>query len=446
MYFIDNRKPRTMIFLLSAVALFTRLLFIGRKSFWIDECLAWGATQMNWTEMFSSIASGTPHPPMAFILMKLSSMLAGGTEGGLRFLIALVVASAVIPVFRLTSRKTTVIGGFWAGMMWALSPFAVSIGQEAWVYGFNLAISLWFVDLADLAWRGSGKAFAGSLILGVMGILTQHIFVLTIVVSCILYFTIPSDKRIRFKKFAVVPGLLAVLYVPLFFFFVPQFFQRSARMASAGMVFSFSRLFGIQSISQFFRILAGGILPDMSLNLLDRPRMLSVYALNAGFVLFLTFWAYFTKILKPGDRKYLWFCLLVPFALFLTDTPTIRQISILWIPFSITSAAVFSRYRWMGIVVSLLCLFALIPYYRLTTFPYHQSDWRTAIAVVESNASPEDIVVVLGGKSTSFAWLFYSNSDRSIAIAEEKTPELLDFSPPVNLIKKFLIPIFNLLK
>lgn len=400
-----------MMLLLSGTALLTRLLFLGGKSFWIDECLAWGAVRMDWLEMFQSVASGTPHPPLAFIIMKISSLVAGQTEFGLRFLIAVIVASAVIPIFRLASRRTTVAGGFWAGMVWAVSPFAVSIGQEAWVYGINLSISLWFADFADMAWRGSRRGYIGSIILGITGILTQHIFILTIAAVSVLYFTIDRETRISFKKFILLPVILTLLYLPVFLFFSVQFAERSSRMKAAGFYFGFSRLFSLQPLSQFFRILAGGLIPEISRNLIDRPRMLLAYSLNTLVVLSLAIWPYFTRMLKLPERKYLWLCLLMPFALFLTDDPTIRQLAIVWIPLSITSAAVFSKYRWLGAVVFLLCLLALIPYYKMQVFPYHRSDWRAAVAEVESLAGPGDIVVVFGGKSTSLAWEYYSETE-----------------------------------
>ncbi|MCK5036547.1 MAG: glycosyltransferase family 39 protein [Candidatus Sabulitectum sp.] len=411
MQLVDESKPRFLILLLSGISLLARLLFLGRKCFWIDECLAWGASRMDWLEMIRAVSTGTPHPPLAFVLMKLSSFFAGNGEFGLRFLIAILVASAVIPVFRLASRRTTVRGGFWAGMVWAVSPFAVSLGQEAWVYGINLAISLWFADFADMAWRGSRKGFVGAILLGAAGVLTQHIFVLSVVVGSVLYFTIDPSERVSFKRFIIVPAVLAVLYFPIFLFFSAQFLQRSARMVSAGSVLGFSRLLSTEPLSQFFRIFSGGLLPELSSNLLDRPRMVSAFVLNAVMVLFLAVWPYFTRILKQGERRYLWLCLLMPFGLFLTDGPTVRQLSVIWIPIVITSAALFSRYRWLGITVSMFCLFSLVPYYAMEVFPYHHSDWRTAVETVESISQPGDIVVVFGGKSTSFAWEFYSNSD-----------------------------------
>jgi hypothetical protein len=412
MYTTDEKtRQKLFVFILAGISLLARLLFLGRKSLWIDECLAWGATRMTWPDMFASVVTGTPHPPGAFALIKLSSLLAGDSEFGLRLLVAVAVSSAVIPVFRLASRRTTVQGGFWAGMVWAVSPFVVSLGQEAWVYGVTAALSMWFADTADMAWRGSQKAFVGSLVLGAAGLLTQHIFVLSVTAGCVLYFTIESGKRIPFKRFIAVPGILTVFYAPIILYFSRQFSLRNSRMISAGVYPGFSRFSGVLPVSQFFRLLAGGILPEISENLLERPRMLTAFTVNAITVLFLTVRPFFTGMLKPAERKYLWLALLIPFGLFITDEPGVRQLSVLWIPFSLTSAAVFSKQHWSGAAVSIMCVLALVPYYSMETYPYHRSNWRAAVAAVESLAKPEDIVVVFGGKSTSFAWQYYSGSE-----------------------------------
>jgi len=422
MLHLPENRQWLPISILTGTALLTRLLFLGRKSLWMDEFLAWGAVRLGWAEMSSAVASGTPHPPLAFVIMKLSALLAGESEFGLRLLVAVSVASAVIPVFRLVSRRTTVAAGFWTGMVWALCPFAVSLGQEAWVYGINASLSLWFIDVADQTWRGSTKGLAGCIILGAAGILTQHIFVISVAMGCAVFFTIHPGERIPFKRFIAVPIVIGLMYTPVFLFFSSQFAERSIRMAAAGQGMGLNRLISFRPLSEFFRILAGGLLPEISTNLLDRPRMLCAYALNVLVILFLTVVPFFTGRLKPFERKYLWIAFLLPFCLFISDDPTVRQLSVLWIPFAITSGAVFARYRFAGASVSLLCLLALIPYYRMNDFPYHRSDWRTAVATVESLADPGDLVVVFGGKSTSLAWEYYSRTDLNCFAPLGSTP------------------------
>ncbi len=404
-------NTKTKIFLLFLVSAALRLFLLGSKSLWIDEFLAWGATRMGWIQMMRHVASGTPHPPGAYFLIKLSTLLAGDGEFGLRFIIALAGASAVIPVYRLASRRTTSSGGFYAALLWAVSPFAVSLGQEVWVYGINAALSLWFADTADSAWRGSKKAYTALFFIGSAGVYTQHLFLFSIAAGCVLYLSVPGEQRISFWKFAVVPAVLTLLYLPVFLYFLPQFMARSQRMARAGITGGISGLFSTDVLSRYFKIISGGLLPDMTANLLERPRMLAAYILNSAVVLLLGVFPFFMgRKWKISGVRWLWIALLLPFGLFLKDQPGIRQLAVLWIPFSITSAAVFSRFRYSGAAVCLLCAAALVPYYMLREFPYHRSNWREAVERVESEAAAGDAVVILGGKSTSFAWEFYSRT------------------------------------
>ncbi len=412
-------NDRRRLFALVGISLALRLLFLGTKSLWIDECLAWGAARMGFAEMFHAVVTGTPHPPLAFIVMKLSMGIFPG-EFGLRFLVALAGASAVIPVFRLAARRSTAGGGFYAALLWAMAPYAVSLGQEGWVYGMNAAISLWFADAADLAWRGSSRAYRAAILLGVSGILTQHVFLFSIAAGSILYFSVPGESRIPLKRFLLLPLILALLYAPVFLYFSSQFMERSARMARAGMGMGFERIFSLQPPSQYLRLLAGGMLPEITPNLLERPRMLAAWAVNALTVLALG--VYPLARPRKADTRYLWAALLLPLALFMKDAPGIRQLAVVWIPFSITSAWFFSRYRYSGPAVCILCGLALIPYYRLDVFPYHRSNWREAVSTVESMALPGDGVVLIGGKSTSLAWEIHSRTGMEYFAHNGNTP------------------------
>lgn len=398
--------------MLFALALGLRLFLLGQKSLWIDECLAWGAVRMGWGDMVSALASGTPHPPLAFALMKLSSMIAGTSEAALRFPAALLTASAAMPVYRLAKRRTSLRGGLFAGLLWAVSPYSVSLGQEAWVYGITAALTLWFADTADRAWRGSRIAYIALFPLGAAGILTQHLFALSVGAGCLLFFSVPEDERTGFWRFAAVPLALFAIWLPVVLQFAGEFSERSSRMAAAGVSPGFSRLFRVEAPSAFFRILAGGLLPGITPNLLERPRMLAAYLLNSAGLLALGILPLFTwRRWKLPSMKWLWAALMIPFGLFYADSPGIRQLSVLWVPFSLTSAAVFTRYRLSGAVVCFLAAGALFPYYALNEFPYHRSNWREAVALVEASADPStDAVVVYGGKSTALAWEYYSST------------------------------------
>lgn len=395
---------------LLAVAVAARLILLADKSLWIDECLAWGAVRMGWTDMFRAVITGTPHPPLAFALMKLSTLFAGQGEFGLRLPAALITASAVIPVYLMASRRTSLQGGFFAGLLWALSPYAVSLGQEAWVYGFHAAFSFWFAWASDLAWRGHRNGFFWAVIFGLCGFLTQHIFALTAMICSLLYFTVPREERCSRGRFLLLNGILLSFFLPVVSLFGPQFAERSARMASAGFSAGFGRVFTYPFFTAMLQLVPGGILRDIEPGFLHMRKQTVLAACSGGLILYLSGRPLLGGRLSPSSKAAFAAALMLPFALFLVDGPTARHLVAFWIPFSLLSAMVFARSRLAGVLTGALCLSMLFPYWSTGTFPYHRSDWRGAIALVESLSEPGDAVVVLGGKSTSLAWQFYSRS------------------------------------
>jgi uncharacterized membrane protein len=404
-----------------AVSIAARLLFLAGKSLWIDEALASGVTGMTPGEIVSNIAAGTPHPPMAFFVIRLSALLFGSGEFGLRLLIALIVASAAVPLYRLVARRAGAVPAFWAAMIWALSPFSVSLGQEAWVYGINAALTLWLVDLADLAWRGSRRALSGFLLVGIAGILTTHIFVLSVAAALSLYFTLGREERTSWKVPAVSAAILFLAYLPLLVFFLGQFAARGTRIAASLAAGTAHRML-VRAPSEFLRLLADGLLPEASRNLLERPRMLAAYALNAVVILGIVLRALTDRKVSAGQRLWSALILLLPLTMFVRDDPTVRQLALAWVPFGLMAGTAFGRYRWLGPAVALLCLAALLPYYSLTSFPYHPSDWRRGVAAVESMAADGDVVLVAGGKSTGLAWDYYAEGSLERVAPGGETP------------------------
>jgi len=386
------------------------LAFIGRKSLWLDEALASGVGSMGLVELIQKITTGTPHPPLTFLIIRLSSLMFGQTEAGLRILIALMVASASIPVYRLIHRRFGRRAAFWGAMLWAVSPFTVSLAQEVWVYGTNLSLSLWLLDLADLSWRGSRKALRGFILVGIAGLLNQHLFLISILIAGGFYFTIARKDRTSLKVPLISTGLLLLAYLPVGLLFLNQFQARGIRMSMTGFASGFrSGLFdNIQS--EFFRLLLGGLLPDVAELVVSISPWLYA-AVFANMVLIVLMLVKTALSAETPRRLKIWLsaALLLPLLLFWSDYPGIRQLAALWIPFIFVAGIVFMSYRWAGPIIVSLCTLALIPYYMLDTFPYHRSNWRNAVRIVEFNSrTTPDPVLIIGGKSTRLAWDFYS--------------------------------------
>jgi uncharacterized membrane protein len=406
---MKTATARLPVLSILGVSLAARLAFLARKSLWVDEALAAGVAGLGPGELVTKIATGTPHPPLAFLVIRLSALLFGHGETGLRLLIALAAASAAVPVFRLVLRRFGSPAAVWASLVWALCPFAVSLGQEAWVYGIYAALTLWLCDFADMAWRGSGRALIGFVLTGAAGLLTQHFFIFSVLAAVALYIVLPKDERVQWKVPLVWTGLLVLLYIPVFLTFLHQFTARNTRISAVWSASQLPARLLLRAPSEFFRLMADGLLPDISPNLLDRPRMLAAYILNAALIIMILIRGLSAKAFNRRMKLWLILVMFLPFALFVRDDPTIRQLAVIWVPFCLLAGLTFSRFRWSGPVTVLLCLASLVPYYRCSSFPYHPSDWRTAVAMLEEKADPDDPVLVVGGKSTGLIFDYYSS-------------------------------------
>jgi 4-amino-4-deoxy-L-arabinose transferase-like glycosyltransferase len=413
-----------------AVALAARLSFIAGKSIWVDEGYALGLATESVVRLVTLGGAGTPHPPLAFLMAKLSMALFGHTEAGARALFALAGALAVIPLFRFCARRAGGAGALVCSLLWALCPMAVSLGQEAWVYG---PLALWAflaLDTADLAWRGSRKAFAGFVLTCAAGFATQHLFLLPALSALGLYFTIDKEGRAPLRWLVLAAAVVALLFIPLAMLFADQFSLRSARMTNAGIWAQTPRRLLLRAPGVFTQMLAGGVFPELGRGLLARPKMIAAMALfsvmQAGVIgLFL-----FDRKFPRSFRLWMILSFLVPFLVFLVDDPGVRQFAPSWAAFGMATACASSRRLFTGLLPLAASALLLIPYYSIDSFPYHRSNWELAVSEVREMSRPGDIAIVTGSKSAGQAWDFYAQGGLPRIVPEGGNPYLREDMAP----------------
>lgn len=394
-------------------ALAARLVLLGSKSLWADEAYVSGLTALPLGDAMRLFSEGTPHPGGGLALFWLSARIFGTSETGLRLLGALLSASAALPLFLFLRRRAGVQGAFWAALCWGLSPWSVSLGQEAWIYGPMASLTIWAVFSADLAWRGSLIALACFVAACAAGSWVQPMFLLTAAAGLGLYFTLPGGARTGFARVALAAAAILAAAVP---FLVPmrdEMAGRSARWAASGAVFpDYQRLLR-GSLSVLAKLLPGGLLPDSWRTTVSTPRYLAAFAACAGVgAVSIT-----SALRRPRDMGLLIWMLsisTIPLLVFLVDDPTARQLPLAWLAFACALAIGASRLRWLGPASVLVCAALLAGYYRLDAFPYHRSDYRSAAASVDASFSPGDAVVLTGARSMTQAWTFYSRSDAEV--------------------------------
>ncbi len=393
------------------VGITLRLIQIGSKSLWVDEAYAAGLMGMNPVDLVKMSIAGSPHPPLAFLFIQLSTVLFGQSEAGLRMIPAFASALAAVPLMCFIARRISLRSSLWVGLVWSVSPYAVSMGQEAWLYGVISFLGFLFIDIVDRAWNGSRKALYFVVPTALVGMLVQHMFGLFIAAGFALYFTVPRNQRLPLRQFVLVSVIFIVLYAPFATLMLKQAAFRAERMSRAAMDMAavYRYRFMVRIPTVFVRLIPGGLLLEAGHDMIhDMKQIVFWLAFGAG-NLFLLLNLFLRNLL---DRKYrIWLFLLfsVPFLIFFKEDPTVRHLTILWIPFGFAIAAASQRWKLAGPGILAASAVMLLPYYNISSFPYHRSDWRGAAAYVEERFADDESILVLGGQSGGLAWDYYSS-------------------------------------
>ena len=410
-YITDN--PWVPCILVFALGMLLRLLSIGAKSLWVDEAYAAGLMEMNPMDLIRMSIAGSPHPPLAFLFLKFSTILFGQGEAGMRIVPAVASALAVIPLMLLIARRINLSSAVWAGLIWAVSPFAVSLGQEAWLYGIVSCLGFLFVYIADSAWHGSRRALYLIVPIALTGMLVQHMFGLFIAAGFALYFTVPVKQRIHWRQLALVSIIFAVLYSPFAALMLAQASFRAERIsrASIDMAAVYRYRFLVRVPTVFVRLIPGGLLLEAGRCIIHDMKQMIFWLIFGAGNLFLLANLYMRNLLDRKFRMWLLLLFAVPFLIFLKEDPTVRHLTILWIPLGFAVAAASARWKLAGPVMLAVSAVMLLPYYNIGSFPYHRSDWRGAAAYVEERFTDDESILVLGGQSGGIAWDYYSSGD-----------------------------------
>lgn len=417
-----------MAVLLAVLSLFTHLFLLDRKSYWVDEAYAAGLMHRPVSEVMELSSRSTPHPPGAFLFMRASAATAGNSPAGVRLFNALAVASAVVPMFLLSRRilKDT-RSSFLAAMTWVLSPFSVSLGQEAWVYGLPAALSLWFLLFSAVPWKGRGWLPVAWFLTGLAGLYSQFSFLLAVASGVLLMLLIKQMHRVQW----IALTLLLVAWAPLVHEHTPEMRVRNARLEASGVhpataPYRLARNAPLAVAG----LTADGLVPDLYTTCVtDRW---GAVALLSGLGLALVSLCALTLERNAPLRLRFWALAsgMMPFAMFLVDSPGQRQVHLAVIPLTIGLGAAFRRFKPLALIAFILLTVLLAHWYSLDTNAWHRSDWRGAAAYVQDNGRPEDRVLVHSGQSGGVAWDLSGGRPDRIALGGDEDPWSMDRGTP----------------
>lgn len=416
-----------MAILLTALSLFTHLFLLNRKSYWVDEAYAAGLMHRPVSDVMELSSRSTPHPPGAFLFMRASAATAGNSPAGVRLFNALAVASAVVPLF-LLSRRTLkdTRSSFFAALTWAVSPFSVSLGQEAWVYGLPAALSLWFLFFSATPWKGRGWLPVAWFLTGLAGLYTQFSFLLAVVSGVLLMLHAKQMHRMQW----VALTLLLLAWAPLVHEHTPEMGVRSARLQAAGVSpatapYRLAR----NAPPAIAGLTADGLVPDLYATCATDKWSAVALLSGLGLALVSICALALEKNASPRLRFWALASWMMPFAMFLVDSPGQRQVHLAVVPLTMGLGAAFRRFKPMAFIVLVLLATQLAYWYSLDTNAWHRSDWRGAAAHIRDNGRTEDRVLVHSGQSGGVAWDLSGGRPDRIALGGDEDPWSMERGP-----------------
>lgn len=208
-------SPRVWLVLILLLAWGLRLYHLDTMSLWWDESLSWDRALntipniLSNTIVIQNVATRDLHPPLYFLLLHVSVLVAGATEFALRFFSAFANELTLALLFPLTVRlvKNKFVA-LLAVLFAAVSPFYVWYSQEARPYALVLLWSalavyalLRWLDTKPRAWRAlTSRWFIGFGIAFLLTLTTHYLsFVLLpfFAATLLLYDTAAPTWRAR---------------------------------------------------------------------------------------------------------------------------------------------------------------------------------------------------------------------------------------------------------
>lgn len=130
-----------------SVAIWLRFADLGKQGLFLDEAWSWDGTHLDFFGLLQ-LSFSDPHPPLYYILLKISLLILPDSEFGLRALSAtLSIASLTAVLIYVKSRWNTGTM-IYVGLLMGLSPFDIYYSQEARMY--TLLSFLWIVSYISL--------------------------------------------------------------------------------------------------------------------------------------------------------------------------------------------------------------------------------------------------------------------------------------------------------
>jgi uncharacterized membrane protein len=390
-----SRGASLALLAIALVAVALRAYGLGRESLWLDEGFSWRLSQLAPAQALAASARDV-HPPLYALLLGGWARLFGASEAALRSLSALASCVAVLFTWRLARRAFGEGAGLAAAALVALSPLQVRYAQEARSYALLGALALVSADAwcealetgrvrARLVWAFSTLALLYTHAYG--------IFVLFAELLALAWWLRRPEGRRAARALALPAGFVAAG-------FLPWAAVLGRQVASVSREFWIARPVPFDLARTLFEF-AGSAPLLVLLGPLALIGLVQPSARGAG---------------KPGAGRALVVALalvplLVPFAISSVAAPI--YLTRAAIPAAL-ALAILAAAGWAALPTRARALAALaviatsVPALAAHHRGIYKEPWRDAVAWLERDARPGDLVVICSPWYRDGVWAYYA--------------------------------------
>lgn len=249
-----------MAILLTILGGLIRFWRLGARPFDGDEGVIFHQIEPdNLNEITRRIANDI-HPPLFHFLTKISTLIFGGNEWGLRFISALFGALAVYLSYLVAKKLFSENVAKLSTFLFALSPLAVYYSQEARPYAFfTFLVLLNFYLFLLLLEDSRGQLWFWYLVSNLLLVYTIHTSWIILVGEGLVFLFSPSTS-LRARQFLNWLGTFALTILGFSFWWKPFYFQILGRAADGSGATFKSSLVGLAT--GFYRFGIGRLFLD----------------------------------------------------------------------------------------------------------------------------------------------------------------------------------------
>ena len=199
---------------ITLLGLFLRLYGLTSYGLWFDEAYHVALVRLPtvWA-MLDAVLSNPPSDPLYVLVLRPWVDLFGADVSSIRALSVLFATATIPTTFFLGRHALGVAAGLWGALFFAISPFAIELGQEAALY--TLAAFLTTLVLAvGWRWLRTGKGLGIYMVAGVLAIYSHYVVaVILLLFAALLLPLFPRFGRER-GRWVFANGFVVLAWSP----------------------------------------------------------------------------------------------------------------------------------------------------------------------------------------------------------------------------------------